>query len=181
MATLFLATPALAIDTYTMDASHCIPVFEFLHLGMTTQSGRFDKVRGKISIDPTHHTGSVHFEIDAASLNMGFGTETPDSPGYELFEVTKYPSISYQAEQLFFDDNARIIAAEGTLTLLGVSKPLTVWVSHFNCSLNPLNKKTMCAANITAMIKRSEFGMLKYIPGISDEIRVSVPVEAYKD
>ena len=32
-----------------------------------------------------------------------------------------------------------------------------------------------------ATIKRSEFGMTKYIPTVSDEIRISVPVEAYRD
>jgi polyisoprenoid-binding protein YceI len=39
----------------------------------------------------------------------------------------------------------------------------------------------MCAADVSAIIKRSDFGMTKYIPTVSDEIRISVPVEAYKD
>jgi polyisoprenoid-binding protein YceI len=39
----------------------------------------------------------------------------------------------------------------------------------------------MCAGEIKATIKRSQFGMVKYIPGISDEIDISVPIEAYKD
>jgi hypothetical protein len=30
-------------------------------------------------------------------------------------------------------------------------------------------------------VKRSEFGMVRYIPDISDEIKIRVPVEAYKD
>jgi polyisoprenoid-binding protein YceI len=39
----------------------------------------------------------------------------------------------------------------------------------------------MCAGDISATIKRSEFGMTKYIPTVSDEIKINVPVEAYKD
>jgi polyisoprenoid-binding protein YceI len=37
----------------------------------------------------------------------------------------------------------------------------------------------MCAADITASLKRSDYGMVKYIPTVSDEIKISVPVEAY--
>jgi polyisoprenoid-binding protein YceI len=175
------ALPAYALDTYTIDATHCIPAFEFKHLGMTTQTGRFDRAGGKIILDPGSRAGSVYFEVDATSLNMGTGTETPNSPGYHLFEVARFPSISFRSDNLFFDDSDRVIAAAGQLTLLGVTKPLTVWVSRFKCSVNPMNKKMMCAGNITATVKRSEFGMMGFIPAISDEIKISVPVEAYKD
>ena len=44
-----------------------------------------------------------------------------------------------------------------------------------------MNKKPMCAGKVTATIIRSEFGMLRFIPGISDEIKIGSPVEAYKD
>ncbi len=54
-------------------------------------------------------------------------------------------------------------------------------VSRFKCSVNPMNKKMMCVGNITATVKRSDFGMVRYIPAISDEIKITVPVEAYKD
>lgn len=175
------ALPARAADSYTMDAAHCIPVFEFLHLGMTAQSGRFDKARGTVTLDRAARKGSVFYEIDAASLNMGFGTETPDSPGYRLFEVTKFPTITFRSDDLFFDAGGNAIAADGRLTLLGVTRPVYVWVSRFKCSVNPLNGKSMCAANVAATLRRSEFGMVSYIPGISDEIKISVPVEAYKD
>lgn len=173
--------PAHAAHTYTMDAAHCIPVFEFKHLGMTTQTGRFDRVQGKVVLDRAAHKGSVFYRIDTSSLNMGYGTEKPDSPGYQLFEVNRFPSITFASDELSFDRNDNVIAAEGQLTLLGVKKPVTVSVARFNCSVNPMNKREMCAGNATATIKRSEFGMLKYIPTISDEIKISIPVEAYKD
>lgn len=176
-----LAVPALAADTYTMDSAHCIPEFEFSHLGVTTQTGRFDKARGVVVLDFGARKGSVTYEVDTATLNMGFGTETPDSPGYQLFEVAKFPKITFRSTNLIFDQNKAVIAAEGRLTLLGVTKPLAVTVNRFKCAVNPVNKKEMCGGEIRATIKRSKFGMLKYIPGISDEIKISVPIEAYKD
>ena len=172
---------AHASESYTMDTLHSIPTFEFSHLGMTTQTGRFDKAAGTVTLDRVAHKGRVHYEVDATSMNMGFGTETPESPGYHLFEVTKFLTIVFTSDELFFDDNDNVVAAAGHLTLLGVTKPINIWVSDFKCSINPMNKKHMCAANITANIRRSEFGMMRFIPAISDEVTISVPVEAYKD
>ena len=164
-----------------MDASHCIPVFEFKHLGMTTQTGRFDKVDGTFSMDRDARVGHVLFNIETASLNMGFGTETPNSPGYHLFDVARFPVMTFKSDKLFFDDSKNVVAAAGQLTMLGVTKPITVSVSRFKCSLNPMIQKMMCAGNISATVKRSEFGMMRYIPAISDEVKVSIPIEAYKD
>lgn len=176
-----LAGPVLAADSYTLDALHSIPVFEFKHLGLTTQTGRFDKVAGTVILDPDARQGSVTYVVETGSLNMGFGTETADSPGYRLFEVKRFPKITFRSTKLIFDNHNAVTGAVGQITLLGVTKPLTVTVTRFRCSANPMNKKMMCAGNVTATIKRSEFGMVGYIPVISDEINLSIPVEAYKN
>jgi polyisoprenoid-binding protein YceI len=170
-----------AADRYTLDPTHSVPHFEFLHLGATTQTGRFDKAGGTVVLDRRAHTGSVIYEVDTTSLNMGARTDAPDSPGFRLFEVAQFPRIIFRSTRLIFDGKNAVIAAEGQLTLLGVTKPITVTVDHFKCSINPLNKKRMCAGDVTAEIMRSDFGMLEYIPGISDEVKVIVPIEAYKD
>jgi polyisoprenoid-binding protein YceI len=99
-----------AAQTYVFDSVHSTPTFEFKHLGLTTQSGHFDKVRGTLTLDRAARTGSVHFSVEAASLNMGFGTATPASPGFALLKVGNFPTIDYQSEQLFFDDQQRVVA-----------------------------------------------------------------------
>ena len=172
--------PAHALDNYAMDPAHCIPVFEFKHLGLTTQTGRFDKVQGTITLDRDAKVGSVTYNVETDSLNMGFGTATSNSPGYHLFGVVKFPKIRFVSDELFFDDEKNVVAAAGKHTLLGITKPVTVWVNHFKCAVNPMIQKLMCAGNITATVKRSEFGMLSFIPAISDEIKINVPIEAYK-
>lgn len=176
----FLAAPAFAADNYTIDSLHSIPVFEFRHLGVTTQSGRFDKVSGMVTLDFANKKGSVEFVVETASLNMGFGTETRESPGYLLFRVDEFPTISFKSDRLVFEGD-KIVAAEGRFTLLGVTKPLRIAVSRFRCAPHPLTKKQICAGEIAAHIMRSEYGMMEYIPEISDEIRISVPIEAHKN
>lgn len=175
-----LATPVFAADTYTMDPEYTIPTFEVEHLGFTTQRGRFDKTSGKIVLDFAAKKGLVDFTISTNSLDMGSQAWTihVSSPG--LFNVEQYPTITYKSDNLVFDGD-KVVAANGQLTLLGVTKSVKVTVDRFSCGVNPTNQKRMCAGNISANIKRSEFGMVKYIPTVSDDIKIIVPVEAYKD
>ena len=86
----------------------------------------------------------------------------------------------FESVELIFDGN-KVVAAEGHFTMIGVTKPLRVTVNGFRCGSNPVNKKPMCAGDVTATVKRSDFGLTKYIPAVSDEVKISVPVEAYKN
>ena len=62
-----------------------------------------------------------------------------------------------------------------------MTRPLTLTVSNYRCAPHPMLKKPACGADITATLKRSEFGMTKYVPAVSDEVKIFVPVEAVKD
>jgi polyisoprenoid-binding protein YceI len=56
-----------------------------------------------------------------------------------------------------------------------------VQVARFQCSTSPVNQQHLCTAEISAVLRRSDFGMRDYLPAISDEVTVRVPVEAYLD
>jgi polyisoprenoid-binding protein YceI len=176
-----LSAPALAApEKYTIDPEYTVPVFEVVHVGLTTQHGRFNKTSGKIVIDLAAKTGSVDFSIETHSLDMGSAPLSSHLSDEAMFNVKKFPSITFKSDRLIFDGN-KVVAAEGQFTMLGVSKPLKVTVLGFQCITHPLNKKAMCGGDISATIKRSEFGFTKYIPTVSDLVKISVPVEAYKD
>jgi polyisoprenoid-binding protein YceI len=175
-----LAAPASSADTYTIDPEYTIPAFEVEHLGFTTQRGRFNKTEGKVMLDFAAKKGMVEFTVHTTSLDMGSQAWTIHVSSAGLFNVEQYPTMTFKSDDLVFDGN-KVVAANGQFTLLGVTKPLKVMVNRFTCGTNPMIQKAMCAGDITATIRRSEFGMVKYIPTVSDEIRITVPVEAYKD
>ena len=180
IATLLLSAPAFSADTFTMDPEYTIPVFEVQHLGFTTQRGRFNRTNGKVMLDMAAKKGLVEFTVLTNTLDMGSQAWTIHVSGAGLFNVEEFPTITFKSDNLSFEGN-KVVAAEGQLTLLGVTKPVKVSVNRFNCGNNPTNKKYMCAGDIATTIKRSDFGMTKYIPTVSDEIKISIPVEAYKD
>lgn len=174
------AVTAVAADNYTIDPNHTFPVFEVNHLGYSTQHGRFNKTSGTITLDLAAKKGSVDLTIETTSLDMGFPLWDEHMSADGWFNTAKFPSMTFKSSKLVFKDG-KVVAAEGDFTLLGVTKPLTVSVNGFVCGDHPFIKKPMCGANIGGTIKRSDFGMDKYVPAISDEVKIHVPVEAYKN
>ena len=175
-----LAAPVCAADNYTIDPNHTWPVFEVNHLGFSTQRGRFNKTSGKITLDPAAKKGSVDLVIETTSIDMGFDKWDQHLKSDEFFNVEQFPTMHFSSDKLVFDGD-KVVAAEGDFTLLGVTKPLMLTVSNFRCAPHQMNKKPTCGADISVTLKRSEFGMTKFVPAVSDEVKISVPVEAVKD
>jgi polyisoprenoid-binding protein YceI len=47
-------------------------------------------------------------------------------------------------------DGERPVSAEGSLTMLGVTKPVTLTINRFRCAPHPLNKRETCGADVVA-------------------------------
>lgn len=177
---LSMTAGAMAADSYTIDSRHTFPVFEVNHLGFSTQRGRFNSVTGKIMLVPSQKSGSIEVTIDSASIDMGLEAWDKHMRGEDFFNAEKFPNMSFKSTRLVYDGD-RLVGAEGDFTLLGVTKPVKLEVKGFTCGTHPINKKALCGADISTVIKRSEFGMTKYVPSISDDVVVRIPVEAFKD
>jgi polyisoprenoid-binding protein YceI len=176
-----VTAPALAAPAgYTIDPNHTFPVFEVDHLGFSTQRGRFNKTSGRITLDTSARQGSVDVTIDATSIDMGFAKWNDNMRGENYFNTDAHPTITFKADRLIFDGE-RPVSAEGNLTMLGVTKPVTLTINRFRCAPHPLNKRETCGADVVATLKRSEFGMTKYIPSVGDEVRLLIAVEAFRE
>lgn len=180
VAVLSLGTAAAAPETFTIDPAHTYPMFEATHFGISTQRGRFDKTSGKIVLDRAAKTGSIDVTVDATSISMGFETWNQHVKGEGLFNTAKFPTITFKSRKLVFDGD-NVVGADGEFTLRGITKPLRLKVSNFACIEHPVSKRLVCGAEVTAEIKRSEFGMTKGIPAVGDSVRLMSPIEAIKE
>lgn len=178
-----LAAPA----TYNLDPLHSFPNFSINHLGMTTIHGRFEKMSGKVVLDAAAKTGSLDVKIATASVSTGDGKRADGARSRDdhlrsadFFNSAEFPDMVYKSTKFNFNgDNVESI--EGNLTVLGVTKPLKLAVTHFKCGPHPFSKKPMCGADAEASIKRTDFGMKFGVPGISDEVKLQLNVEAYSE
>jgi polyisoprenoid-binding protein YceI len=178
--TAAFALPATAADSYTVDPAHTFPNFEINHLGFSTMHGRFGATTGKITLDTAAKSGSIDITIDATSIDTGHAKRDTHLKSDEFFNVAKFPTLAYKSSKLKFNGD-KLSGADGELTMLGVTKPVSLAVTAFNCGPHPMNKKPMCGANATATIKRSDFGLSTYVPAVGDEVKISIEVEAGKD
>lgn len=172
--------PAVAADSYTIDPRHTFPSFELSHQGFSIQRGRFNKTAGKMTLDVAAKSGSIDVTIDAASIDTGLEELEKHLRGEDFFDAAKYPSLAYKSKSLRFDGD-KVVGAEGELTMHGVTRPVSLNIDHWRCAPNPMNKKPTCGANATATIKRSEFGVSKYVPAVGDEVKIAIQVEAVRD
>ncbi len=175
VSTAALAAPA----TYIIDGTHTLPRFEYSHLGYSIQLSRFDKTSGQIILDREAKTGSVDVTIDAKSVNTGYALFNEHIQGEDYFNTAKYPTITFKSSSLKFDGN-KLVEVVGDLTAKGVTRPVTLTLSSFLCMPHPMLKKSACGATAVAHIKRSDFNMGKNAPYVSDEVTLTIPVEAVK-
>ena len=180
-AALVLALPAFAeTETYTVDPNHTFPAFEIGHMGYSIQRGRFNKTSGKITLDSAAHAGTADITIDTASISTGHPKLEEHLRSEEFFDAAKFPALHFKADRFEFDGE-KVKAAPGTLTMHGVTRPVTLKAEYFSCGLHPMLKKKMCGADFSATIKRSEFGITRGVPAVADDVNLRINVEALKD
>ncbi len=176
---MFAATAASA-ESYTIDSRHTFPVFEVSHYGFSLQRGRFNKLAGKLELDPGAKKGSVDITIDMTSVDMGFEDWNKHMRGERFFQTDKFPQARFVARDFAFDaDKPGPISGE--LTLLGVTRSVQLKVGQWRCAKHPILPRQLCGADLETAIKRSDFGMTANLPGIADDVKITIPVEALKD
>ncbi|MFA5983606.1 MAG: YceI family protein [Methylococcaceae bacterium] len=170
----------LAADTYSIDPRHTFPSFEINHLGFSNQRGRFNETSGTILLDTSAATGSLQVAINTASISTGL-TELEDKlRSKEFLDAALYPQISFISDKFLFKDE-KLIGIDGNFSLHGVTKPLHLTVDYFICGLNVISLKKTCGANASTTIKRSDFGVDKFVPAIGDEVKIQIQIEAVKE
>lgn len=193
---MLLPLSALAApQNYQVDTVHSYANFSINHFGMSTIYGRFDRMNAKLGLDPAGKSGALEVRIDSASANTGAAKHEPGSWAAktwgprsrdehlrtaDFFNSAEFPELVYKSTRFNFSgDNLESI--EGTLTMLGVTKPLKLSVTSFKCGPNPFTKKPMCGADAVATLKRTDFGMKFGVPAVSDEVKLMIGIEAYPE
>jgi polyisoprenoid-binding protein YceI len=121
----------------------------------------------------------VNVTIATASVDTGYPLFNEHIHGKDFLETSKYPTATFTSSKINFDGD-KLASVEGTLTLKGISKPVTLDVTSFQCMPHPMLKKDAWGANATAVVKRTDFNMGKYAPNVGDDVMLSIAVEAVK-
>lgn len=117
--------PAAVAGTYAIDPMHTSVGFEVEHMGLSRIQGRFNKMEGRIEVDPQRlDRSSVDVTIEASSIDTAVAPRDTHLRSADFFEVEKYPTLTFKSTQVRQEGNGYI--ADGQLTIKGVSKPVSI-------------------------------------------------------
>lgn len=176
----FFTSGLVLADNYTVDSRHTFPSFSIDHMGFSIQKGRFNHTAGRISLSPEKNTGHIEVEIDADSIDTGLVELEEHLKKSDFLGVGRYPKINFVSTALQFIKD-ELVGVEGNLTLHGVTRSVHLDVKRLKCGLNLVALKQVCGADVITSFKRSDFGIDKYVPMISDEVQIQIQIEAIKD
>ena len=150
---------AAAPVTYEIDPQHTYPSFEADHMGgMSVWRGKINSSAGKIVLDKAAGSGTVDVTMDMKTIDFGIDALNAHAQTADLFDVAKYPTATYTGKLVKFQNGAPT-EVDGTLTMHGVSKPVTLKIVSFQCKDHPMKKKEFCGADATATLNRDDFGV----------------------
>jgi polyisoprenoid-binding protein YceI len=182
-----LPLSALAQESYTIDPYHSSVNFKVDHLGLATIHGRFSKFGGKFTLDRTAKSGGVDLSIDTASIDTGDNDKgsRPRSRDEHLrsadfFNAAEFPRMTFKSTKVVWTGDSPT-AIEGNLTLLGVTRPVTLQLTRFKCNPASGNAKERCGGDARGTLKRSDFGMKRGVPSVGDDITLEIGIEADRD
>ena len=168
---------SLQAADYNIDPSHTYVNFSVSHLGFSTLHGRFNQQSGTLKYDPSSKTAEVSIEIDAASIDTGHGKRDEHLRSPDFLNAVENPTITFTSTNVTWSGD-KPATVSGNLTILGVSKPVTLKIEALKCGEHPFMKKPTCGFDATGSVKRSDFGVTYGVPNIGDVLNLKIGVEA---
>jgi polyisoprenoid-binding protein YceI len=178
--------------TYRLDHTHASLTWKVMHKGLAKYTARFSDFEAILQFnaeDPTRSQLTV--SIDPTSVR----TDYPSGKDYKFakdedfdaalagknwFNSPQFSTIQFVATGIERNDE-KTGHVTGDLTFLGVTKPVTLDVTLNGAKSNEAAKSGALGFSATTSIKRSEFGLKRYIPVIGDEVEILIEAEFYLD
>jgi polyisoprenoid-binding protein YceI len=164
--------------TYTLDPGHTQVIFSWNHFGYSNPSAQFTKVDGTLEFDEASPTkSSVSVTIPISSVDSHVAKLDEHLQSNEFFDAAQYPDATFKSTKVESAGKGKLKVI-GDLTLHGVTKPVVLDVTINKVGEHPMRKAQAAGFDATTTIKRSEFGLTKYVPMVSDDIKVRITSEA---
>lgn len=175
------ATTAMAEPKkYVLDASHSQVLFAYDHLGFSTTYNMFSGFDGEIMFDqedPANSTVSVSMPV--MSMFTGWEKRFEHFMGDDFFGAEEGDMITFTSTgiEVTGDDTAEIT---GDLTMNGVTKSVVLDATLNKVGSHPMQNKDWAGFDATTTLMRSDFDLGYAAPAVSDEVEVTISIEAAK-
>jgi polyisoprenoid-binding protein YceI len=167
--------PALAAENWRIDPARTHIGFAIDAVGYPRTEGRFQRFEGRISVDFNRpENSSVAFHVQSGSVDVGSTSFSDYLRSAAFLNADHFPSIDFVSTSVKrVNDHA--VRVSGDLTMLGVTKPLSVDVAVMRAAGSGKQRLDFQAET---KIDRLEFGMNSGYPLVSRDVQLLISSEA---
>jgi polyisoprenoid-binding protein YceI len=178
VAIIVAAVPALAADDYTVDPAHAGVTFRISHVGLSWIPGRFNVFSGSFAIDPDPSKCSFTLNIKTDSIDTNNAARDKHLRSGDFFNVNQFSTIAFQSTSVKpIKDGYEV---SGNLTMHGVTKSITFPLLGGRKTEFPKGvERTGYSTEL--ILKRSEFGIDKFLEMLGDDVHIGVSFEGTKN
>jgi polyisoprenoid-binding protein YceI len=167
--------------TYELYTDETLVRYTVDHLGVNDYWGTFAGATGTLTLDPRNIAAAkVEVTIPIYQLqttNRDLDAELYSSAFFDYITFRDMKFVSTEVKRT----GPKTAKLTGDLTIRDVTKSVTFDVTFHGAGLNPFNGEDLFVGfDATGSIKRSEFGLGKWVPLVSDETRIFISAEFKK-
>jgi polyisoprenoid-binding protein YceI len=172
LAIALLVSVAASAQKWTLDKSHSKMTFTVTHLLISEVDGVFKTFDASITSSKEDFSDAV-FELSADLKNVSTNNDMRDGhlQKEDMFDTAKNPTMTFKSTGIK-SLGGKKYAVSGNLTLKGITKPVTLELTHLGNGTNRQGKK-LAGFKATGTIKRTDFGV-GAMPGavVSEEVEL---------
>lgn len=158
--------------TYAVEPTHTRVVFAVDHFGTSTWYGDFNHASGSLKLDPKNvAASSVEVSVPVATVSTTNPVLDGELKSAEWLDAAKCPDMTFKSTKVT-PSGPQTATVAGELTIHCVTRPVVLQVKFHGAGTNPLSHAYTVGFDATGKIKRSEFGVTKYVPIVSDEVQL---------
>lgn len=143
-------------------------------------TGGFQTWQGNVQVnDADMPKSAVQVTVDTHSLKMMDRQQADMLKDSDFFDVDRFPQMTFRSEKVE-RTGAETLKIDGFLTLRGVTRPMTLNVTVSDRKPNAAPGAPYARVRAKGTIKRSDFGMTKYVDLVGDNVEISITTDAWR-
>ena len=174
----FFTQVQAATESYSIDPAHSFVQFTIGHLGISKTVGRFNTFEGNFKLDKDDvSSNGVELVVDTSSVDTNHQKRDDHLRSPDFLDVKQYPEITFKSTS--FSGTLDGGTLKGELTLHGVTQAVEFDLQQVGEGKDPWGGYR-AGFTATTSLKRSDFGVTYFIPGVTDETQISVFIEGIR-
>jgi len=169
------AAPQVQAGTYKVESNHTLAQFSVNHFGFNDFFGVIPAATGTLVLNPAKGLAGTSLDVSLPVDRIATTTAVLDGElkSAEWLDAAQFPAIRFVSQKVE-QTGPRTARISGTVTLHGVSKPLVLNATLGGTGVNPMTKAYTVGFSAKGVIKRSDFGVTKYVPYVGDEVAINI-------